>query len=48
MAAFPLLNIFLFLITLFTTVAAGALQQGIIPWESPGELWRGIPFLSLS
>lgn len=34
----------LFLATVVTTLAAGALQQGINPLQSPGSLWRGIPF----
>jgi len=40
----PILNIFLFLITLITTLLAGTLQQGINPLEHPGKIWQGIPF----
>lgn len=40
----PFVNILLFLLTLLTTLVAGALQQGINPFEVPGSLWRGIPF----
>ena len=38
------LPVILFLATLLTTLAAGAFQQGINPFTSPGLLWRGIPF----
>lgn len=38
------INIGLFLLTLLTTLAAGALQQGINPLEHPELLWRGLPF----
>ncbi|MBP8980771.1 MAG: site-2 protease family protein [Syntrophobacterales bacterium] len=34
----------LFLATLLTTLAAGAIQQGINPLETPLGIWRGIPF----
>ncbi|MDD5167191.1 MAG: site-2 protease family protein [Syntrophales bacterium] len=44
MAASPYFNLVLFLITLFSTVIAGAIQQGINPLSSPYEVWRGIPF----
>jgi membrane-associated protease RseP (regulator of RpoE activity) len=40
----PITNIILFIITVFTTLAAGALQQGINPLEYPGSLWKGMPF----
>ncbi len=39
-----ILHLVLFLATLLTTLAAGTLQQGINPLESPGSLWRGMPF----
>jgi membrane-associated protease RseP (regulator of RpoE activity) len=38
------LNLGLFLLTVLTTVVAGALQQGVHPLASPGQLYRGIPF----
>jgi membrane-associated protease RseP (regulator of RpoE activity) len=44
MLASPYFNLALFLITLLSTIVAGALQQGINPLEAPGELWKGIPF----
>jgi membrane-associated protease RseP (regulator of RpoE activity) len=37
-------NIVLFLLTLLTTVLAGALQEGVNPLKNPGEIYRGIPF----
>ncbi len=40
----PILHLVLFLLTLLTTLAAGTLQQGINPFESPRLLWRGMPF----
>lgn len=40
----PFINVFLFLLTLLTTLVAGTLQQGMNPLEDPGSLWRGIPF----
>jgi len=44
MASSPYFQLALFLITLLATIIAGAMQQGINPWESPWDLWRGIPF----
>ena len=38
------LHLFLFLSTAVTTTIAGAMQQGVIPWEDPGQLYKGIPF----
>ena len=38
------LHFFLFLFTLFSTLVAGTLQQGINPIENPWLLWKGIPF----
>jgi membrane-associated protease RseP (regulator of RpoE activity) len=38
------LHIFLFVVTLFTTLIAGALQQGVNVLDDPLLLWRGIPF----
>lgn len=40
----PYLHFILFLITLFSTLIAGALQQGINLIENPWSIWRGIPF----
>ena len=40
----PYVNLVLFVVTLLTTVIAGALQQGINPLDQPGSLWKGIPF----
>ena len=34
----------LFFATGLTTVAAGAMQQGVIPWETPWQLYKGLPF----
>lgn len=39
-----LIHLALFLATVLTTLAAGAMQQGINPFLSPYSLWRGIPF----
>lgn len=38
------MHFFLFLLTIITTVIAGAMQQGVDPLESPDKLWIGIPF----
>ena len=40
----PLTNVILFLLTLISTLSAGALQQGINPFQNPGFIWKGIPF----
>lgn len=40
----PFVHIILFLITLFCTLIAGTLQQGISPLEHPWLIWKGIPF----
>jgi len=40
----PILHIVLFILTLFCTLVAGALQQGINPIENPWLIWKGIPF----
>jgi membrane-associated protease RseP (regulator of RpoE activity) len=40
----PIVNVSLFLLTLFSTLIAGTLQQGFNPLETPYSLWRGIPF----
>lgn len=41
---FPLINIILFLLTLFTTIAAGAFQKGVNPITEPARLVEGLPF----
>jgi membrane-associated protease RseP (regulator of RpoE activity) len=40
----PISNIILFLITLASTLFAGALQQGQNPLDNPSSIWMGIPF----
>lgn len=40
----PLAQILLFVLTLFSTLAAGALQQGVNPLEDFSGLLKGIPF----
>ncbi len=40
----PSVPIVLFAITVLTTLAAGALQAGVNPFDEPLEIWRGIPF----
>lgn len=44
MKKLPVLHIGLFLATLFCTLVAGTLQQGINPIDNPWLLWKGIPF----
>jgi membrane-associated protease RseP (regulator of RpoE activity) len=44
MHRFPFVNVLLFLVTLFSTLVAGTLQQGINPLENPLYIWKGIPF----
>jgi len=39
-----LLHLSLFLATVITTIIAGAIQQGVNPLETPGLLYKGIPF----
>jgi membrane-associated protease RseP (regulator of RpoE activity) len=41
---FPYLHFFLFLITLLSTLIAGALQQGVNLLDNPLMIWKGIPF----
>lgn len=41
---FPLLHLTMFVITFFTTLLAGALQRGINPIDTPGEIGKGLPF----
>ncbi len=38
------LPIILFLLTVLTTLAAGAMQEGVNPFRDPAELWVGFPF----
>ncbi len=40
----PRIHIILFLATVLTTLTAGAMQQGVIPWEAPWQLYKGLPF----
>jgi membrane-associated protease RseP (regulator of RpoE activity) len=40
----PGIHWLLFLATGLTTVTAGAMQQGVIPWETPWLLYKGLPF----
>lgn len=44
MHRFPVANVILFLITVFSTLVAGTLQQGINPLEYPFSIWMGVPF----
>jgi len=37
-------NILLFVLSLISTIVAGALQQGVDPLSHPGQIWKGIPF----
>ncbi|UCH80536.1 MAG: site-2 protease family protein [Nitrospiraceae bacterium] len=37
-------HILLFIATFFTTLIAGALLNGVIPWEEPEKIYRGLPF----
>jgi len=36
--------ILLLILTIFTTLIAGALQQGYVPWQNWSYLWKGAPF----
>lgn len=38
------LHILLFFLTFLTTLFAGAVLNGVIPWEQPGKIYRGLPF----
>jgi membrane-associated protease RseP (regulator of RpoE activity) len=40
----PWLHILLFVVTFFTTLAAGAFQQNIDLTAEPGRIWEGLPF----
>lgn len=37
-------HVLLFIATFITTVLAGALMNGVIPWEQPGKIYLGLPF----
>jgi membrane-associated protease RseP (regulator of RpoE activity) len=37
-------HIILFILTFITTLLAGAMMSGVIPWENPREIYRGLPF----
>ncbi|UCE72186.1 MAG: site-2 protease family protein [Nitrospiraceae bacterium] len=37
-------HVLLFIATFFTTLMAGALLNGVIPWEEPGRIYLGLPF----
>ena len=38
------INIILFILTIGTTLLAGALQQGVNPLQEPGQIVKGLPF----
>lgn len=38
------IHVVLFVLTFFTTLLAGALLNGIIPWEQPEKIYLGLPF----
>ena len=38
------LNLFLFIATVFTTLFAGAIQQGVNPLVTPWKIYKGFPF----
>jgi len=38
------LHILLFILTFMTTLLAGAILNGVIPWQNPGKLYLGLPF----
>jgi len=38
------LNVILFVLTLATTVVAGAIQEGVNPLKNPEQIFKGIPF----
>lgn len=37
-------HVLLFIATFFTTLIAGAMLNGVIPWETPGKIYLGLPF----
>ena len=38
------IHVLLFVLTFFTTLFAGAMLSGVIPWETPGKIYMGLPF----
>lgn len=38
------LHILLFILTFITTLLAGALNAGVIPWQNPEKIYLGLPF----
>ena len=38
------IHVVLFVLTFITTLTAGALQNGVIPWEQPEKIYLGLPF----
>ncbi|MBI4687516.1 MAG: site-2 protease family protein [Nitrospirae bacterium] len=38
------LHILLFILTVITTLFAGAMMRGVIPWQNPEKIYLGIPF----
>ncbi|MDA8172118.1 MAG: site-2 protease family protein [Nitrospiraceae bacterium] len=43
-ARFPLVHIVLFVLTIFSTLAAGMIQKGINPLAEPWKFYAGVPF----
>lgn len=44
MKKFPFLHLTLFILTLLSTLAVGAMQTGANLFEEPGEIYKGFPF----
>ncbi len=44
MKKFPFLHLFLFILTLFSTLIAGAMQTGIDILKEPEKIYKGLPF----
>lgn len=40
----PTIHLVLFLATIITTILAGAMQQGVNPFQDPGLIYKGLPF----
>lgn len=38
------LHVLLFILTLITTLLAGAMMRGVIPWQNPEKIYLGLPF----
>jgi membrane-associated protease RseP (regulator of RpoE activity) len=38
------IHVVLFVLTFITTLLAGAIQRGVIPWEEPEKIYLGLPF----